>query len=153
VSELAEKIAAQAGADGRTIAVAESLTGGLLTTRLAAATDASRWFRGGLVAYAAQVKHEVLGVPSGPLVSEQTATTMATGVAHLLDAGLAVATTGVGGPEEEEGQPPGTVWVALAWDGKPAGAWRYLFSGDPAEVCRQTCEAALTRMLERLQHG
>ncbi|HUR75343.1 MAG TPA: CinA family protein [Sporichthya sp.] len=145
-----EEIATLARAQGRSIAVAESLTGGLLTARFAAAPKASEWFRGGVVAYNAEVKRDVLGVPAGLVVNEQTATTMALGVARLFGADLTVSTTGVGGPTEEEGQAPGTVWIAMSWDGRPAGAWLYRFDGDPPEICQQTCEAALLRVRDRL---
>lgn len=149
--DIAEEIAALAGSTGRTIAAAESLTGGLLTARLAAAPDASTWFRGGVVAYNTEVKQSVLGVPPGPVVSDQAATAMAIGVGKLLGADLAVSTTGVGGPGEEEGRPAGTVWIGLAWNGVRVGAWEYTFDGDPPEICRQTCEVALERVRERLR--
>lgn len=149
--DIAEEIAALAASTGRTIAAAESLTGGLLTARLAAAPDASTWFRGGVVAYNSEVKQTVLGVPPGPVVSDQAASAMAMGVSKLLGADLAVSTTGVGGPGEEEGRPPGTVWIGLAWNGLRVGAWEYKFEGDPPEICRQTCEAALERVRERLR--
>ncbi len=148
---LAEEIAKLAEAGGRSIATAESLTGGELTARLAAAPNASDWFRGGVVAYNSEVKREVLNVPPGPVVSEPAATAMATGAARVLRADVAVSTTGVGGPGREEDQPPGTVWIAVSWDGQPAGAWAYQFEGDPPEVCRQACDAALERLRERLR--
>lgn len=149
--DIAGEIAALAESSGRTIAAAESLTGGLLTASLAAAPNASTWFRGGVVAYNAEVKQSVLGVPPGPVVSDRAATAMAIGVGKLLGADLAVSTTGVGGPGDEEGCPPGTVWIALAWNDARVGAWEYKFEGDPPEICRQTCEAALERVRERLR--
>ena len=151
--DLAEEIAALASASGRTIAAAESLTGGMLTSRLAAAPDASTWFRGGVVAYNAEVKEKVLGVPHGPVVSDRAAAAMAIGVAKLLGADLGVSTTGVGGPGEEEGRAPGTVYIALSWNGLRVGGWEYKFEGDPPEICRQACEAALERVRERLGPG
>jgi nicotinamide-nucleotide amidase len=150
-TDTAEEIAELARKAGLSIAAAESLTGGLLIARFAAAPDASTWFRGGVVAYNSEVKRDVLGVPPGPVVNERAATAMAVGVARLVGADVAVSTTGVGGPDEEEGQPPGTVWIALAWGGRSSGAWPYRFDGDPAEICRQSCDAALDRVLERLR--
>lgn len=111
---LAKQIARQAGQSRVSIACAESLTGGQIATILAAAPDSAAWFRGSLVAYSAQVKFEVLGVPPGPVVTEQCAATMAVGVRRLLGADVAVAVTGVGGPDDEEGKPAGTVWIAVA---------------------------------------
>src|SRR4051794_20044695 len=112
--QLAEQVASAAKRAGLRIAVAESLTGGLLASRLSAATDASDWFRGGVVAYDRAVKHELLGVPEGPVVSEAAARAMAEGVATMLRADVAIALTGVGGPEPQDDQPPGTVWFGLS---------------------------------------
>ncbi len=151
--DIAEQIAELASSKGKTIATAESLTGGMLTARLAAAPNASAWFRGGVVAYSADVKEKVLGVPHGPVVSDPTASAMAIGVAKLLDADLGISTTGVGGPGEEEGRAPGTVYIALSWEGLRVGVWEYKFEGDPPEICRQTCDAALQHVWERLRPG
>ncbi|MEO7427919.1 MAG: competence/damage-inducible protein A, partial [Acidimicrobiales bacterium] len=99
---------------GLTMAVAESLTGGLVASRIVAVPGSSEWFRGGVVAYDSQVKQDVLGVPEGPVVSEAAAMAMADGVRRLLGADVGLSTTGVAGPAEQEGQPPGTVWLGLA---------------------------------------
>lgn len=98
---------------GWTLAVAESLTGGLIASRLVAVPGASRWFRGGVVSYASDVKHTVLGVPSGPVVSADAALAMAEGVRRLLGADVGLGITGVAGPDEQEGQPVGTVFGAI----------------------------------------
>ncbi|MGH3501875.1 MAG: CinA family protein [Nocardioidaceae bacterium] len=100
--DLASEIATAATEQRVTVAVAESLTGGLVASSLAAAPGASRWFRGAVVAYASEVKHELLAVPAGPVASEQAARAMAAAVADLLGADLTLAITGVGGP----GLPP-----------------------------------------------
>jgi nicotinamide-nucleotide amidase len=97
---------------GLRLAVAESLTGGYLAGRLCAVPGASDVFRGGIVSYAGEVKHDLLSVPVGPVVSEAAALAMARGVATLMGAETAVATTGVAGPSEQEGQPVGTVCLA-----------------------------------------
>src|SRR3954467_4500172 len=132
--------------NGCTVAVAESLTGGSLAARLAVLSDASEWFRGGVVAYAEEVKHEVLGVPQVPVVSETAVRAMAEGVAALLGANLALAVTGVGGPGAQDGVPAGTVWVPLRDTRHDAGASacarRLAFEGEPAAIVRQTCDAA-----------
>src|SRR5215208_80173 len=80
--------------------------------RLAAGPEASEWFRGSLVAYQETVKFDVLGVRRGPLVDPDCAEGMARGVGRLLGADVAVAATGVGGPDPSEGKPAGTVYVA-----------------------------------------
>ena len=97
--------------DGRQLACAESCTAGLLMQRLASTDGASRWFRGGVVAYQPATKFGPLEVTPGPVVSKRAAREMAAGVAKLLDAQVAVATTGAAGPEPLEGAPPGTVVV------------------------------------------
>ncbi|MBV6509151.1 MAG: putative competence-damage inducible protein [Acidimicrobiales bacterium] len=99
---------------GTTLAVAESMTGGMIADRLVAVPGASRVFRGGVVSYAGEVKHEVLGVPPGPVVTEEAARAMAVGVRALLRSDASVAVTGVAGPDEQEGRPPGTTCMAVA---------------------------------------
>jgi nicotinamide-nucleotide amidase len=99
---------------GLTVAVAESLTGGLVAARLVNVTGTTAWFRGGVVSYASEVKYDVLGVPEGPVVSAAAARAMASGVRALLGADLGLAVTGVAGPDPQEGQRPGTVFLAVA---------------------------------------
>ncbi len=99
---------------GLTLAVAESVTGGYLAGRICAVPGASQVFRGGIVAYAAEVKFDLLGVPEGPVVTEDAAVAMAEGVRARLGADIGIATTGVAGPEESEGLPIGTVCLAVA---------------------------------------
>ena len=97
-----------------TLAVAESLTGGLIASRLVNVVGASTWFRGGVVSYASDVKFDVLGVPDGPVVSGPAAEAMADGVRRLLKSDVGLSVTGVAGPDEQEGQPAGTVFVGLS---------------------------------------
>jgi nicotinamide-nucleotide amidase len=99
---------------GLTLAVAESLTGGLVAARLVNVPGASGWFRGGVVTYASDLKHALLDVPAGPVVSEEAAAAMATGVQRVMEADVGLAVTGVAGPDPQEGQPPGTVFLAVA---------------------------------------
>ena len=97
-----------------TLAVAESITGGYLAGRICAVDGASKVFRGGVVAYHSDVKFDLLGVPEGPVVSEQAAMAMADGVRRRLAADIGLATTGVAGPTEAEGRPVGTVCIAIS---------------------------------------
>lgn len=140
--EMAERVADAAQEGGLTVAVAESLTGGQLASALAAGPDASTWFRGGVVAYASEVKFSVLGVEPGPVVTEACARQMAAGVAELTDATVALAVTGVGGPDPEESKPPGTVWLAVWADGD-CRAQELSLDGSPAEVLDATVQRAL----------
>jgi nicotinamide-nucleotide amidase len=100
---------------GMTLAVAESLTGGLVATRITDVAGASDVFHGSLTAYASAVKFELLELPRGPVVTSQAAEAMAQGVRRLLGADVGLATTGVAGPSSQEGQQPGTVFIGLAW--------------------------------------
>lgn len=126
----------------RTAAAAESVTGGNISAALSAIEGASDWFVGGVVAYAESVKFDVLGVDRGSVINERTAAQMATGVATLLGADFAVATTGVGGPGPQEHHPPGTVYIAVATaDG--CEVTEYHFDGDPSDVVAQASRRAL----------
>jgi nicotinamide-nucleotide amidase len=102
---------------GQSLGVAESLTGGLMGARFTAVPGASDVFRGGIVSYASDVKFSLLGVPEGPVVTGQAAQAMAEGARRALQADVALATTGVAGPAEQEGQPVGTVFLGLAMEG------------------------------------
>jgi len=133
----------------RSIAIAESLTGGALSARLARLPDASDWYRGAVVTYAADVKHSVLGAPPGEVVSRVAAVALADGVARLLAADVSVAVTGVGGPDPQDGEPPGTVWMALHTSARTT-ARRFMFTGSPAAVVEQTCDAALRWLADDL---
>jgi nicotinamide-nucleotide amidase len=99
---------------GLTLGVAESVTGGLIASRLVNIAGASKWFRGGIVSYASEVKFDLLGVAPGPVVSGDAAKAMATGVRRVLGSDIGLSVTGVAGPEEQDGQPAGTVFVGIA---------------------------------------
>jgi nicotinamide-nucleotide amidase len=137
---------------GVRVAVAESLTGGRLSAELAAAPSASEWFRGGIVAYASDVKYDLLDVPRGPVVSESAARAMAAGACRLLDADIAVAVTGVGGPGPQDDEPPGTVWFALH-HGTTRTTRLERFPGDPPAVLRQTCARATEILTNHLDQA
>jgi nicotinamide-nucleotide amidase len=132
------------------VAVAESLTGGELAARFASAPGAGDWFRGGIVAYASEVKHDLLQVPDGPVVSEAAAAAMAAGACRLLGADIAIAVTGVGGPDEQDGEPPGTVWLALAQDGRTITRLER-FSGSPEAIVDATCACAVQWVIEQCE--
>jgi len=104
-------------ARGVTLGVAESLTGGLIASRLVNVPGASAWFRGGVVAYHEQVKFDLLGVPVGPVVTEAAASAMAEGICRATGSDVGLGITGVAGPDDQEGVPPGTVFVGLSLPG------------------------------------
>ncbi|MEE2646989.1 MAG: competence/damage-inducible protein A [Actinomycetota bacterium] len=103
---------------GLTLATAESMTGGLIATRLTEVPGSSRAFLGSVVSYANSVKQEILNVPEGPVISEQAVLSMAIGVCEALGADVSVAVTGVAGPDSQEGQEPGVVWIGTCVDGE-----------------------------------
>jgi nicotinamide-nucleotide amidase len=138
--------------EGRTVAAAESCTGGLIAQALAATPGSSDWFRGGLVAYQARVKQELLGVRPGPLVSADVAETMASGVARLMHADAAVSVTGAAGPDPLDGAEPGTVVVGVYLDGD-ASSFEHFFTGGPEAVCRRASDAAIANLVETLRRG
>jgi nicotinamide-nucleotide amidase len=137
---------------GSTVAVAESLTGGLLVQALARIGDSGDWLLGGVVAYHRSVKHGVLGVTATKVVSADAAAQMATGVHLLLGGDVAVAVTGVAGPDRQDGQPPGTVWLAVDLGDGPATELLSA-TGTPTEICAQAVEAALRFLVAALQRA
>ncbi len=107
-------------ARGWTLALAESVTGGLVSGRLTGVAGASEVFRGTVVSYASEVKFDVLGVEEGPVVTEEAAIAMAEGARMVLGADVGLALTGVAGPSEQDGMRPGTLFAAVALpDGEP----------------------------------
>ncbi len=134
---------------GLSLAVAESLTGGLIGARLTAVPSASEVFRGAVVAYASDVKYETLGVSDGPVVSKPAAQALATGVRRFLKADIGIATTGVAGPTEQEGQPVGTVFIGLAFDEENEAHELHL-SGDRQQIRNHTVISALNLLRLRL---
>jgi PncC family amidohydrolase len=145
--ELEEVVGRLLRGAGATIATAESLTGGSLSSRLARVPGASDYLLGSAVVYREQSKRDLLGVSSqtldGPgVVSRECAAEMAAGARKLFGADVALSTTGVAGPDPHGGAGPGTVWVALD-AGDVAHQRRLLAPGDRAMVVRWTEQAAL----------
>lgn len=134
---------------GLSLGVAESLTSGLLGSRLSEPPGASEVFRGGVVAYAPEVKHDVLDVRDGPVVAAEAAVEMAEGVARLLDVPVAVSLTGVAGPAEEEGRPVGTVFLG-SWVEGDARAVELHLSGDRDRIRADAAGHALDHLRHRL---
>lgn len=156
IDAIAQDISRIAEQHGFTLAVAESLTGGKISCRLAAAPDSSSWYAGGVTSYMTRIKYEVLGVPEGdPVITEKAVGQMALGVADLMTADTAIAVSGAGGPEGQEGNPPGTTWIAALVRGTLYTELHH-FPGDPEEVLEQTEQHALallyTSMVELINH-
>ena len=132
---------------GLMLGVAESLTGGLVGSRLTAVPGASNWFRGSIVSYASDVKHELLRVPPGPVVSATAATAMADGAARVLGASVGLGITGVAGPTEQDGMPVGTVFCGVSIGGSSTATELHL-PGDRERV-RWYATASVLDLLRR----
>ena len=135
---------------GESVATAESLTGGRLAAALTAVPGASRSYLGGVVAYATSVKEELLGVPEAlvaahGVISAECALTMARGAAAATGATWGIGTTGVAGPDRQEGHPPGTVHVGLVGPGVATAVALELVGGREA-IQDRTCSEALSAL-------
>ncbi len=154
---LAALVVAELTERGQTVAVAESLTGGLLAAALVEVPGASVVFRGGIVAYATDLKSALLGVPAALLerhgaVHADVASAMAEGVRRRLDATFGMATTGVAGPDPAEGKPAGTVHIAAT--GQLSAARRSLaLTGDRRSIRHQTVAESLELLHGLLEAG
>jgi nicotinamide-nucleotide amidase len=147
---------------GETLAVAESLTGGLVAADITTVPGASKAFRGSVTAYATELKHELLGVDASLLaqrgaVDPQVAAQMAAGVRKALGADWGLATTGVAGPEPQDGKPVGTVFVAVSGprgrDCDSAGGGKVealRLNGDRAEIRMESVRSVLALLLKEL---
>jgi nicotinamide-nucleotide amidase len=134
-------------ARGLTLGCAESVTGGLISSRLTEVAGASQVFRGSVVSYASDVKHDLLDVPDGPVVSDESAMAMAEGACRVLGCDVAVSVTGVAGPDTQEGMPVGTVFMGLCLDGE-ADATMIRLPGDRARI-RQFATISVLDWLRR----
>ena len=154
----AERTVALLKAQGKTLACAESCTGGMIAERITDVPGASAVFRGGVVSYAVAVKEVVLGVSPQDIaahsaVSAPVARQMAQGVRLLLHSDVAVSTTGVAGPgPDDRGNPQGTVYIALAAPDKTA-CWHFHCDGDRRAVREAAAAQALTLAAAHLAGG
>ena len=149
-----ERVATQVVSDGSrlglTCGCAESCTGGLVSGAITGVPGSSEVLRGGIVSYATEVKHDVLGVdqsilddPARGVVSSECALAMCAGAARVLKADVAVSVTGIAGPGgAEPGKPVGTVWFGI-WAKGTSRSVCHVFEGDREEVRLQAVETAL----------
>ncbi|MGD0083688.1 MAG: competence/damage-inducible protein A [Acidimicrobiales bacterium] len=133
-----------------TLGLAESLTGGLVASRIVSVPGASEWFSGSIVSYASEVKRSLLGVGDGPVVSEAAAVAMASGARAALGTDVGLSTTGVAGPTSQDDQPPGTVFVGVALPGHEPEAVRLRLPGDRDRVRQLATISALDVLRQRL---
>lgn len=152
---VAHQVVAALIGDRATVATAESLTGGLIGATITAVPGASRAYLGGLVVYATPLKHSLGGVDQAVLdtygaVSSQTAVELAQGVRDRTGADWGIAVTGVAGPDSQEGQRPGTVWLALTGPQRRGCVKLLALNGDREQIRVQTVDAALSELLALL---
>lgn len=155
IRALSGEIIGLLAARGGTLAVAESLTGGLLAAALTSVPGASAVFRGGVVAYATDLKAALLDVPAGLLerhgaVHPSVAEAMAEGARRRLGAAAGAATTGVAGPDPSDGQPVGTVYIAVSSAARTI-ARQLALSGDRQQIRQATVEASLSLLIAVLR--
>jgi nicotinamide-nucleotide amidase len=152
----AREIIGALGGRGQTIAVAESLTGGMLAAVLTAVPGASAVFRGGVVSYATDLKATLLGVPAGLLdrhgaVHPAVASAMAEGARQRLAATVGAATTGVAGPDPQDGQPVGTVHVAVSSASGGTAVRSLALAGDRRQIRRATVDRLLGLLISMVR--
>jgi PncC family amidohydrolase len=152
--EVAAEVLDALRGQGLTLGTAESLTGGGLGELVTSVPGSSSVYVGGVVSYASRVKIEVLGVPrevveGDGVVSAACARAMAVGVRAVVGADVGVSTTGVAGPEEQEGRPVGLVYIAVA-DAAGAAVRELRLEGDRAAVRAATARGALLLLKDRI---
>jgi nicotinamide-nucleotide amidase len=157
LTALAAKVHQKLADRGETLATAESLTGGLLGAALTSVAGASATYRGGVIAYATDLKDRLLGVPAALLaergaVDPDVAIAMAEGARERLAADWGLALTGVAGPEQQDGKPVGTVFVGVAF---PSGssAVTLQLSGERDVIRVAACRDALHTIDAQLADG
>lgn len=159
MNELAAKVIATLRDRSVNLAVAESLTGGLLSATLTTVPGASQVFLGGVISYATRLKTELLDIPARTIadhtvISEEVAIGMAVGLQRRANADWVIAATGVAGPDGQDGHEPGEVWIcvlgpSIASTPQFCQVERFDFEGDRDAVRVQTVDAAC-RMLLRV---
>ncbi len=137
-------------AHGWKLALAESVTGGLVASRIVSVAGASQWFAGSIVSYATDVKRSLLGVPDGPVVSGEAAMAMAAGAARALGADVSLGVTGVAGPTGQDDEPPGTVFAGIVLPGRDPEAVRLRVPGDRDRVRQMATISVLDALRRRL---
>jgi nicotinamide-nucleotide amidase len=156
LAALVEALAGELGERAWKLATAESCTGGWIAKCCTDRAGSSAWFDSGIVSYSNRAKQQLLGVEAEVLeaagaVSRVAALQMADGARRRAGVDVALAVTGIAGPDGgSPDKPVGTVWFAWAVGARPAEAERVLFGGDREAVRRQTVAHALQGLLDRL---
>jgi nicotinamide-nucleotide amidase len=145
LQELAREIGEAALGSDLRVAAAESVTTGNIAAALAMGERASEWFAGSVVSYRTATKREVLGVTAADVITRECAEQLAAGVLRVMSAEVAVAVTGVGGPDPEDGHPAGTVFICTG-TAERLVVVEHAFDGEPAEIVQQATLEALRQL-------
>ena len=153
---LAETLGERLSENGKTVATAESCTGGNIAHLITLVAGSSRYYKGSVVSYANEVKEKVLGVRAGDLqqygaVSEEVVKQMAEGVKRLLKTDYAIATSGIAGPSGgSDEKPVGTVWIAVAGE-RGCIAEKFLFNTTRDNFIERTSNQAILMLLHQMR--
>lgn len=153
---LAETLGERLSENGKTVATAESCTGGNIAHLITLVAGSSRYYKGSVVSYANEVKEKVLGVRAGDLqqygaVSEEVVKQMAEGVKRLLKTDYAIATSGIAGPSGgSDEKPVGTVWIAVAGE-RGCVAEKFLFNTTRDNFIERTSNQAILMLLHQMR--
>ncbi|HEY9577920.1 MAG TPA: competence/damage-inducible protein A, partial [Pseudobacillus sp.] len=152
---IARELAERLKETSYTLAAAESLTGGLFQSEMTAVPGVSTFFNGGIVCYSNEAKEKLVNVKKETLashgaISEKCAVELAENVRQLLDADFGISFTGVAGPDEAEGQPPGTVWIGLASKYNETKAFKLELAGSRAGIRKRSVKYGCHYLLAEL---
>ena len=148
-----ERLIELAQKTGVTLGTAESVTGGRLAYLLTRQEGSGETFSGAVVAYQTKVKQDLLGVAEGPVVSHRAAQAMASGALRLLGCDLVLSITGVAGPDPQDGQPVGCVFIGAAFRKEPATSSEHFFEGTPDAIRQSAATTAANIGHETLSRG
>ena len=143
-------VLAQLRGRGLTLGIAESLTGGLISSRIVNVPGASDVVNGAIVSYASAVKRDWVDVSAESVVTEVAAAEMAEGARRMLQCDVALAVTGVAGPDEQDGVAPGTVFFAIALPGRATETLQMRLPGDRERIRQFSTISLLSLLRNRL---
>ena len=137
-----------------TLSTCESITGGLLSSRICSISGASKFFKGSVIAYSPEIKIKLIDVPEKTIsekgtVSYETSESLAKNCSELLNTDICISTTGVAGPDSIEGKEVGTVFIGIYFLDK-VEVRKYKFEGDRDSIREQTVKEAIIYLLEKL---
>jgi PncC family amidohydrolase len=157
IRKLEEEVGKLLSKDNLTVAVAESITGGLLSEKLTSISGSSEYFIGGVIAYSYYAKERLLNVPYSLIekygaISKETVELLAKNVSRIFMTDIGLSVSGNAGPISQENKPVGLVYIGIYFKGFSTVSEEH-FSGNRAQIRKQACNKILERLLEILQGG